>query len=128
MDSIGKRIKFLRKLLKISQKDFAKKIGVNQAFISRIEREENRPSDKILRLISHTFGVRYEWLKEGEGEIWEKKKEVPSWLKEFLEKASDLDVETMRVVAKMLKEMNEEDKKLFLKFLEKWSKGIEKRG
>jgi len=27
----------------------------------------------------------------------------------------------------MLKEMNEEDKKLFLKFLDKWSKGIEKK-
>jgi len=126
--SLGERIKFLRKILKLNQQEFAKRIGIARGYLSELESNRKKPPERILRLISHTFGVRYEWLKEGKGEIWEKKKEVPVWFKEFLEKASDLDIETVRAITEMLKEMNEEDKKLFLKFLEKWSKGIEKRG
>ena len=43
--------------------------------IQNWESGQTEPNDKTLRLIAHTFGVSYEWLKEGKGEMWEKKEE-----------------------------------------------------
>ncbi len=70
----GERIRFLRKELKLSQKEFATKIGISQNFLSEIEKGKKQPSEKVLRLISHTFNVSYEWLKEGKGEMFVKPK------------------------------------------------------
>ena len=73
--SIGERIKTLRKALGLSQEEFAEKLGKGVATIKRWESGQTIPNDKTLRLISKTFGVSYEWLKEGKGEMWEQKEE-----------------------------------------------------
>ena len=52
-----------------SQAEFAHKIGVSQSAVSRWEKGENAPSEIELRGLSQQFGVRLEWLKEGEGEV-----------------------------------------------------------
>jgi len=69
MDTVAKRIKLLRKLKKLNQNDFANIIGISQTHISKIESEKDYPSDKLLRLISEEFGISYEWLKNGKGEM-----------------------------------------------------------
>ncbi len=75
MNEIGKRIGTLRKLLGVSKKEFAEKLKVSPAYITQIEQGKKKPSEMFLYLISQTFGVSYEWLKYGKGEMWEQKEE-----------------------------------------------------
>ena len=65
MLTIAQRIKAIRKARKLSQKDFAQNLGVNQGHISRVETETANPSKQLLKSICREFKVREEWLLEG---------------------------------------------------------------
>ena len=69
----GERIKRLRQALGLTQKEFASRIGITYEMLGLYERGKYEPSEKVLKLISSTFGVSYEWLKEGKGEMWGRK-------------------------------------------------------
>ena len=62
------RIKQVRSQLNLSQKDFAEKIGVDQARVSRWEKEKSLPSSSSLIEIAR-LGVNINWLLTGEGEM-----------------------------------------------------------
>ncbi len=65
------RIKQLRKILKLTQGEFAERIGAKQSAVSAWEIDYRKPPEKQLYLIAYTFGVRLEWLKTGNGDIFE---------------------------------------------------------
>jgi len=70
--SVGERIKQLRQILGLTQTEFASKIGITYKMLGLYERGAYDPPEKVLKLISSVFGVSYEWLKEGKGEMFEK--------------------------------------------------------
>ncbi|MDR2480629.1 MAG: helix-turn-helix domain-containing protein [Treponema sp.] len=70
--SISKRIRHLRKSLNMSQVEFAKAIFISNGYIAELECEHRRVNDRIVHLISLTFGVNEKWLKTGEGEMFYK--------------------------------------------------------
>jgi len=76
MKEIGERIKKLRKHLGLTQEQFGEKIGKAWTTIQRWEAGVVQIPDPALKLISKVFGVSYDWLKEGKGEMFEK----PSFL------------------------------------------------
>jgi len=82
--SVGERIKRLRKFLGLTQKEFGTRIGKSLRTIQDWEAGKSSIPDHTLRFVSSTFGVSYEWLKTGQGEIWEKRE---STLEEIIEKA-----------------------------------------
>jgi len=127
---IGERIRFLRKSMGLTQKEFAKKIGITQGYLTEVESGKKQPSEKVLKLISHTFGVSYEWLKYGKGEMWEKGgEEVPVWLREFMKEASDEDIELVHAFIQLLKHAtSKEDKELLKLFLKKVASQEGKKG
>ncbi len=96
-EGIPKRIQLVRKLLNLSQEEFAKKLGISRGYLANIEKGLRTPPDRILKLISQTFGVSYEWLKEGKGEIWTKEPEV-----------TVRDLEIIEYIIRKLKELEEE--------------------
>jgi transcriptional regulator with XRE-family HTH domain len=66
MENIGQRIKMLRKLLCLTQKEFGEKIGINDiATISKFEKEQREPDINRVSAMSKTFGVSIEWLITG---------------------------------------------------------------
>lgn len=65
MSSICQRIKLLRKDMGLTQKEFANRIGVTNAHISRIEKELTRPSAALIKLICKTYQVSESWLLQG---------------------------------------------------------------
>lgn len=72
--SEGKRIKYLREeILDISQEEFAAKIYRVKSTISLIENEKNPLSPSLRQSICQTFNVREEWLKDGDGEMFNNK-------------------------------------------------------
>ena len=62
---IGQRIRELRGF-HVTQKEFAKAIGLSQGHLSYIERGEKEIGAEILLNISREFGRSIEWLLSGE--------------------------------------------------------------
>ena len=69
-NGMNERIKILRKTLELKQADFGKQIGLTQTSLSMIERGANTLTDKNIRLICTVFNVREEWLRNGDGDIF----------------------------------------------------------
>ncbi len=72
MDSnINQRIRQLRKDLGFSQKELGDRISLKHGAISRIEQTGVTVTDQNIRLICDTFNVNEDWLRTGEGEMYE---------------------------------------------------------
>jgi len=54
----------------MSQVEFAKAIYISNGYIAELECEHRRVNERIIHLISLTFGVNEKWLKTGEGEMF----------------------------------------------------------
>jgi transcriptional regulator with XRE-family HTH domain len=64
------RIRKVRKSLGFNQAKFAKKIGLTQTSLSMIEVGQNTLTDKNIKLICATFNVNENWLRTGEGSMF----------------------------------------------------------
>ena len=68
------RIRDIRKNhLKLSQKEFASKLGMSENYIWMIEKGERTPPDRTISDICRTFGVDEIWLRDGTGEPFREK-------------------------------------------------------
>lgn len=67
---MNERIIELRKLLNLSQTEFAEKIGMKQTSLSEIERGINSVRDSHIITICSIFSVNEDWLRNGIGEIF----------------------------------------------------------
>ena len=74
MDKVNDRIKQVRTILNISQNTFSKQIFVSQSTLGEIETGVRKVNDRIIHLISTQFNVNKNWLKTGEGDIFENEK------------------------------------------------------
>lgn len=70
METIGERIKRIRKEADLSMATFGKRIGVNSSSVAKWETGENNPSERTLKLICSEFHINYLWLTKGEGEMY----------------------------------------------------------
>ncbi|MDR0410295.1 MAG: helix-turn-helix domain-containing protein [Spirochaetaceae bacterium] len=68
--TIGERVFFIRKHNKLTQTEFAGKLGLTHATISATEAGKVSLTEANLRLICLTFGVNEDWLREGIGDIF----------------------------------------------------------
>jgi len=70
--TVGERIMFVRESNKISQSEFANKIGVTKNTVYRWEKGHNPPFESNLKKIAETFGVPIDWfLQDMEIEAFE---------------------------------------------------------
>lgn len=70
MGTVNVRLRDIRKYLKKTQKDFGAKIGVSRDVISNLEYDRVEPSEIIIKSICREYGVAYDWLKYGDGEMF----------------------------------------------------------
>lgn len=64
------RIKNLRKELKLTQQEFADRIGVKRNTVGLYEIGQSGISDTVIKAICREFGVNETWLRTGEGEMF----------------------------------------------------------
>lgn len=63
---MNQRIKHLRKdVLKISQKDFAERLGLSENFVWMVEKGSRIPSDRTISDICRIFDIQEDWLRDG---------------------------------------------------------------
>lgn len=75
------RLRQLRKALDITQQEFADRIGIKRNSYANYETGRNTPIDAIILSICREFNVNEEWLRTGEGEIFEELTEQQKILK-----------------------------------------------
>lgn len=68
---IGERIKQHRKETGLNQSEYAERLGVKQGIISAMEKGNRNVSDRTIRAICSEFNVNEDWLRTGEGEMFE---------------------------------------------------------
>ena len=68
-DDVNDRIKQVRTVLNISQRDFAKRIYISQTLLGNIELGNRNVNERTIQLISTAFNVSKNWLLTGEGEM-----------------------------------------------------------
>ncbi len=79
--NIGERIKKLRKYLDLTQQKFGERLGIKGNTVAQYELGRNEPIDAVLSLICREFNVNEEWLRTGDGEMFEELTEQQKILK-----------------------------------------------
>ena len=65
------RIKEVRKAARLTQAEFGERIGIKANTVTCYEKGLRTPSSAIIYSIAKAFHVREEWLRTGEGEMYE---------------------------------------------------------
>ena len=84
----GERVREIRKSLKLTLEKFGEKLGVRKSAISDIESGRNSLTDQMAKAICRTYNVNYDWLLDGEGEMFSN---VPKTILDELCKQYELD-------------------------------------
>jgi transcriptional regulator with XRE-family HTH domain len=76
--TLGERIRQIRLAQpgKMTQEAFGEPLGLNRAVITSYELDKSNPPEATIRLICHEYGIDYEWLKTGKGEMNAQPEEV----------------------------------------------------
>ncbi|MDR2542811.1 MAG: helix-turn-helix domain-containing protein [Treponema sp.] len=107
--TVSKRIRHLRRTLNMSQVEFAKAIYISNGYIAELECEHRRVNERIIHLISLTFGVNEKWLKNGEGDMFfntpsEKLQRMVSLFNELPPKFQDYSMQQIELLLNVAKE------------------------
>lgn len=70
MEPICIRVKELRLALKLTQEEFAARLGVRRGAIANYEVGRNPPTESVKALIYREFSVSPDWLEYGSGEMF----------------------------------------------------------
>lgn len=65
-DRWGRRIRAFRKLKRIQQVEFAKKVGMSTSILGKIERGDRLPTEEQLQIIATALDINMAELKGGE--------------------------------------------------------------
>lgn len=105
---MNERITEIRNFLNLSQKDFAEKIGLKQGSLSDLETGRANITDRIILLICSQFNVNEEWLRFGNGQMFQKDKKQ----NEFFEIFDNINPVLQDFLIEVAKDLLDAQKKL----------------
>ncbi len=88
---MNERLKKLRKVLGLTQQEFADKLRVSRSNIATYEVGKNNPTDAVINLICREFNVNEDWLRTGTGEMFinrSRDEELTAFMDELLAEKS----------------------------------------
>ena len=65
-----KRIIQIREYYELSQEKFASRLGLSRNFINQVENGKKNLSDRSISDICREFNINEEWLRTGEGDMF----------------------------------------------------------
>ena len=68
-DTLGQRLRTLRKHRKLTQVDVAVAVGTSRTNLTKIERGEYLPGREVLMALATFFDVSLDWLASGQGSM-----------------------------------------------------------
>ena len=108
MSTLRERIIQVRHILGFTQKEFGLNLGCSRDRISNVELGRVVPDDVFLTHICAVYRVRINWLKYGEGDIWEETKNDISYKIERYEKLPPLS----RALVDCILDLSDKDHKI----------------
>lgn len=121
METIATRIMEIVEDKGGNKSDFARKIGVTPAYISKLGKYPDRvPSDRTIRDICEKFGVSEAWLRTGQGKPYIQRDEDAEW-QDVLAKITVSDDEVIRRIVKAYWFMDEQEKAVIRKLIDSFS-------
>lgn len=81
------RIRTIRKNAGMTQKQFAERLGISRNTVATYETSSRIPIDAVIVSICREFGVREEWLRTGQGDIYKEltpDSELSKWFGQIL--------------------------------------------
>jgi len=118
MENIRDRAREIRLKLRLSQGEFANRMGVKQNTWSNIERGTNPCSDRYINLVCLTYNVRKEWLADGAGEMFKTNPQILPTEPVQSDDGKSLPQDALELIA-IYEELVLPNKKAVLDFLEK---------
>ena len=104
--TIGERIRFFRKeIQELTQEEFSKRINIGRANVASIEKNRIAVTDRVISDICNAFSLSEQWLRTGEGEMYE---ETETTLFNSFAKQYDLSEAEQRAARYLLNLTSEE--------------------
>ena len=129
---MNSRIKELRTVLlkeklgrKITQQEFADKLGLSQNYIWQIENGDRVPSERTLSDICREFGCNEIWLRTGEGDPFQEESRQEQIMRFATQTVNGSD-EFKKAFVSMLAKMDADDWENLAKLFRKLSGEIKK--
>lgn len=117
---MNSRLKQVRKELHYSQKDFADKLLLTQGTLAQIEKGARSVTDRTIKLLCSEFNVNEEWLRTGNGAMFNSpKSKIQSIAKEL--NLTELELEIVENTASL----KEYQQKIILDLIKSFQKNEE---
>ena len=114
--TINERIYYLRKkVLKISQRELGKILGVGDTAVSKLEKTGSTVTERNIKAICNEFNISYNWLVDGVGDIFieDDKSTI-----ELLKRDYNLRDGEVRLIEEFLK-LDENERDVLINYLER---------
>ena len=108
------RVKLVRRHLNLSQEAFGDALGVTKTAICGIESGRRGLTEQMAKSICREFNVNYDWLKDGEGEMFDA---VPETLVDELSQEYNLDDLDRRIILGYLR-LSESDREAIKRYIQ----------
>lgn len=106
-NDIGVRIGELIKSLELKKVHFAKRVGVDQSYITKLTKGISQPSDLLITAICREFNANECWLRTGEGEMFvetAKEDQIFSFMGDVMHGTPDFRRHLISVLSRMTQE------------------------
>ena len=124
---MNERIKELRKVLKLTQQEFAESIKVKRNTVATYEMGRSIPSDSAIALICKTFNVNEEWLRSGAGGMFLKfpeEDETATYISLLLEDSQNPFADIVINIMKTYAELSPKSQEALQEFCQKLKKNL----
>ena len=127
----GERVKEIRKSLEMTMEQFGNKLGVTKVAISNIEKEKRNLTEPMRRAICREFNVSEEWLKTGDGEMYQQlseDEEIAGIVSDLLEEGKDNAFYSIILeIVKTYSELSPASQKVLMEAAEKLADNLAKK-
>ena len=72
MDTLGKRLNYVRRKKGYTQDSLAEAIGVSRGVIFNLEKDKTTPQMIVINAICQTLGINKNWMTDGVGDMEDK--------------------------------------------------------
>lgn len=125
---MNERIRKIRKVLDLTQQEFAERIGMKRNSIALIESGRNT-SDQTIFSICREFNVNETWLRTGEGEMFRvlpEEDELSVYIEDLLMGTEDSVHKAIKAFLLAYGRMNDPSKKVMNELIDNWLEEMQK--
>lgn len=79
METVGERVRLMRKQLDMTQEQMAQRLGIGKAALSMIETGKARLSARNKNILVQDFNVNPDWIETGEGKMFNAEPDLTSY-------------------------------------------------